>query len=694
MKILIVMPKFNNRPFDVYMFPVGLGYISSTLKRAGHSVICLNCNHADEDPASLVERTVRETSAQACLTGGLSPYLPQVREIFAAARRANPHIFNIAGGGVLSSDPEAMPALLDIDAGVIGEGEVTIVDLCDAFESERDLNTVPGIVFTDKRKALVRTAARDSMSPADLGKLPWVDYEGFDFGKIIDRQRSFDNYLFHVLDRPRSVDMITSRSCPYRCTFCFHPTGKIYRERPLDDFFAELDHLVQTFAINSINLIDELFSLKKARLFEFCERIKPYNLQWVVQLHVNVADPPVLNAMFDAGCTYISYGVESMSAPILLSMQKGSKVERIDAVLKSTYDSRIGIQGNLIFGDAAETLETANQSMSWWAHHREYMVNTNRLQVYPGSPDYIEAVRDGLITNRSEFIDELNINLNISQMNDANLRMISLLTGTASKTLLNLAPTVSFTEDFDADFGKMAHRIVWDCPRCEGRNDYRHVDISPPIFRRSVRLSCRSCRSRFDIENKLRLALTDRPTYLADQADFTAAKIALAAGAVQSAVAQLTCLTERSAWFHPAHTLLAQHFLARCEASTEFSTADEMAVVYHFGMAVLENPFEPELHVAFARALMRRGAFGMARLHLEQARSLDRTHAGAEAALAIVHAAGTDPAAHEVYFPSFSDAPPPQRKQPQGYTRPKREKEFPDIAAIEREVRERQHATA
>ncbi len=692
MKILIVMPKFNNRPFDVYMFPVGLGYITSTLKSAGHTVICLNCNHAAEEPAVLVERTVRETGAQACLTGGLSPYLPQIRGIFSAARRANPGIFNIAGGGVLSSDPEAMPELIDIDAGVIGEGEVTVTDLCDALQHGRDLSTVPGIVYPGKDGSVIRTATRESMSPAELGRLPWVDYEAFDFGAILDRQRSFDNYLFHMLDRPRSVDMITSRSCPYRCTFCFHPTGKIYRERPLDDFFAELDSLVKRFQINSVNIIDELFSLKKARLFEFCERIAPYGLQWVVQLHVNVADPPVLEAMFAAGCTYISYGVESMSAPILLSMQKGSKVERIDSVLKSTYDSRIGIQGNLIFGDTAETLETANASMSWWAHHREYMVNTNRLQVYPGSPDYIEAVRDGLITNRSEFIDELNIDLNISQMNDANLRMISLLTGTASKSLLNLTPVVAFEADYDELFEKMAYRIIWNCPRCAGHNDYRNVDVAPAIFRRSIRLSCRSCRSRFDIENLTRVKLEDQPLYPEHERTYSAAMANLAAGRVEAALNELTNLVKHSAWYHPAQTALANIYLTRCEGPGPSTTADEMGVILHFGLAVLENPFEPKLHLDFARALVRKGAYGMARLHIEQALKLDPGNAAAAEAWRALDADGVDPAAHEVYFPSFSDAPPPLRSQPAGYVRPKREKEFPDIAAIERDVRERQHA--
>ncbi|MFZ8423180.1 hypothetical protein ACO1NG_14760, partial [Staphylococcus aureus] len=79
--------------------------------------------------------------------------------------------------------------------------------------------------------------------------------------------------------------------------------------------------------------------------------------------------------------SYISYGVESMSQEVLVSMQKKSKKERIHTVLGNTYDKKIGIQGNLIFGDSAETLETANESMDWWAENERYKIWINRLLV-------------------------------------------------------------------------------------------------------------------------------------------------------------------------------------------------------------------------------------------------------------------------------------------------------------------------
>ncbi len=675
MRILIVAPKYTASVGDFYQFPLGLGYISSSLKQAGHEVHCLNCNHTNENPALLVERAVREFDPMVCATGALSPFLPRVKEIFNAARRAKPSIINMAGGGVLSSDPEAAPLIMDIDVGVIGEGEVTVVDLCDALERGRDLAGVPGIVYRDNSGAILRTPSRDAI--ADLGSLPWPDFEGFGFGEIIDLQRPMDNYFFQTKDKPRSIDMITSRSCPYRCTFCFHPTGKVYRERPLDDFFAELEHRIERHDINMVAIIDELFSLKKARLLEFCERMAPYGLEWMVQLHVNVADEHILKSMKNAGCSYISYGVESMSQDVLYSMQKKSRKDRIDEVLRRTYDLKLGIQGNLIFGDSAETLDTANESMAWWAGNRPYMVNVNRLQVYPGSPDYIEAVRDGLVRDRKGYIDSLFVDLNISKINDEDLSGLSSKLWTSQTTLLNIAPATRFEKEPEADplRGEL-HRIAWTCPRCAHDNDYRGVIVSLPEHRHSLRLTCRGCMSRFDIPNEFRIRFEERHLKPELDARFAEAMRMKQNGREEEALAVLRDIAAKSVWYHPAHVALGDYHREKGEA---------LRAMRHYASAVQHNPFDPNCHAIYAAAMAEEGAFGLAEAHYRQALALDPGHVAARTGLAALEAAEITPAERERFFVSYSDASPPSRLRGELKSCGKRkgEEEFPDIEQLE-----------
>lgn len=148
MKVLIVAPRYIDVLGDFYQFPLGLGYISAVLKQHDHDVFCLNSNKSDAPISQLVHQTVRSFSPDICATGAISPYLPQIQKIFRAARAAKPEIFNVAGGGLLSSDPEAALRLIDVDAGVIGEGEETILDLCQNLTDHGDLSQVRGIVFS------------------------------------------------------------------------------------------------------------------------------------------------------------------------------------------------------------------------------------------------------------------------------------------------------------------------------------------------------------------------------------------------------------------------------------------------------------------------------------------------------------------------------------------------------------------
>lgn len=326
MHILLVVPRYNAIWGEFYQFPLGLGYISSAMKKAGHKVSSLNLNHHHGAVEDLVAAKVKEHNPDVCATGGLSPFLALLQEIFTAARRAKPDIINLAGGGVVSGEPGVILDVADIDIGVIGEGEITVVELLACLESkECNLESIQGIVFKDKNKKIVQTEPRPPIK--DLSSVSWPDYEALEYELNVVAQRGLDSYFFHSCEtnKPRSIDMITSRSCPFRCKFCFHPIGKVYRERPLDDVFAEIDYLVSRYHVNMLGLIDELFSLRRNRLLEFCERIKPYNLKWMIQLHVLSASEDVLTALKGAGCTYISYGIESMSQPVLDSLQKKSK---------------------------------------------------------------------------------------------------------------------------------------------------------------------------------------------------------------------------------------------------------------------------------------------------------------------------------------------------------------------------------
>ena len=655
MHVLLVVPRYSASWGEYYQIPLGLGYIASAMKKAGHTVTSLNLNHYRGTIEELVANKIAEVNPDICASGSLAPFLSILKEIFSAARKAKPDIINIAGGGMVSGEPEMSLRVMDIDVAVVGEGEQTIVELLGCLEKSRDIHKVSGVVFREPDGKIMQTLPRAQAH--DLGQIAWPDYELLECDKNLVNQRALDSYFFHSQpeSRPRAIDMITSRSCPFSCTFCFHPVGKTYRERPLDDFFAELDMVVARYKINMVALIDELFSLRKQRLLEFCERIKPYKLQWMIQLHVSSASEETLKALHDAGCTYISYGIESMSPEILGSMKKKSKTDRIESALAMTYENCIGIQGNLLFGDKAETLETANESMHWWAFNRRYQINLTPLMVFPGSPDYYEALEEGLIADRETYVRDIPPDFNISQMNDKNIEMLRFQLWVFANTLLNLAPLGSFElSDAQVPDRNATYDIVWDCPNCSHRNDYLGVVIPPDYnHSHSLRLSCRNCLSRWDIENKnYRLpnnSINDvRKSYLR--------------------LARALYERIRQKKYRSITDKILSLALSRIPASLRkgklaHQVASPEQMLKSIGVALQAHPFNPERHNDFADALVEIGAFGAARMHYQQALALAPRDERASAGTAFIDSSQVSDQQRATYFISWSDEPAPMRKK-------------------------------
>ena len=113
---------------EFYQLPLGI-VIASAIERVGHEVIGLNLNHVKGDVSQIVEDFVRKNKPNVLASGGLSVFLNLLSDIFTSARKANPNIVNIAGGGVVGGEPGVILDALDIDYGIIGEGEHTIVHL-------------------------------------------------------------------------------------------------------------------------------------------------------------------------------------------------------------------------------------------------------------------------------------------------------------------------------------------------------------------------------------------------------------------------------------------------------------------------------------------------------------------------------------------------------------------------------------
>lgn len=512
MKVLIVVYKFYSMPFMRYEIPLGLAYISAVLKRAGHVVDILNLNeyyadirHNDFAPLKmLMERRFRQHDFDVLCTGGLSPFFDTLQQVVLTARQIKPGVITVMGGGIVTSEPELIMDNIPVDFGVIGEGEETIVELLSELGGAQRFEQVEGIIFRGPDGRLVKTASRPLIM--DLDSIPYPDYDGLNVDRFLDMQLPVDMLGCFKRDNPRFLPILASRSCPFKCSFCFHPIGDKYRVRTLDSIFAELDYLIDRYAINTLLIMDELFGFNRDYLIQFCERFKLYGMDLIVQLHVSQADETTIRLLKEAGCIFISYGIESASDAVLKSMRKNSTVAQIENALELTRQAGIQIQGNFIFGDSAETDETVAETFQWWLNNRQYMINLGILMAFPGSSLWDYGLARGVIKDKQSALhDECAslYRLNLTKLSNRNWDHLLRTIRHLDFNLRIPAKVISCkTQSFDYRKRRL-YVLTVECPHCASVMEYRNMhcpwtEDTQPAFT-SNRLGCRVCNQRFDI---------------------------------------------------------------------------------------------------------------------------------------------------------------------------------------------------
>lgn len=475
---LLIMPRIVDQVGDWYTFPLGLPYVSSSLKEKGFSVFTLNLNHIEGPIEEIVKSALLEHDIDLVLTGGLSSQFSLIKHILDTVKAIKPTVTTIVGGGIISSTPEvAMKALENADFGIIGEGELTNVELSHALENNKSYEAIEGIIYK-KDNTLVRTPSRKEIE--NLDAVPFPDYEGFGYEHIIHSGANFIG-----MNETNTVTMISSRSCPFRCTFCFHTNGKKYRQRSLDNFFKELDYLVEKYGVKYLCVADELFAYDLERVREFCRRIKTYNIKWWAQFRVSDINETLIELVKDANCSIMAFGLESADNRVLKSMKKHITIEQIESALKLVYNSGITIQGNFIFGDVEETVETATNTINWWKEHMHYGINLNFITIYPGTGLYNYACENGIVTDEIEFLKQGCLNINVSKMNSEELKWL------AEQIMIIPNTEPSKVESLTFDEQTETFMTVGYCNACGEKNTWSNIK-----FLTRNALTCEACGQR------------------------------------------------------------------------------------------------------------------------------------------------------------------------------------------------------
>jgi radical SAM superfamily enzyme YgiQ (UPF0313 family) len=399
MKFLLINPAIGKQRLPAY-FPLGLGYIAQILLEEGHdiSVLDINAHRWSDDE---VEQRLRKAEFEVVGITGMVTEFGAVQRLSRLIKEINHDALIILGGGLATAFPHVVLERTQVDIVVIGEGEVTIRELAESLAEGSSLEKVKGIWYKLKDN-IYATQPRELIK--DLDTIP------FPARHLFPMERYFQNpvpYLRMFDPRVIPANMITSRGCPYRCTYCFHGLwGYHFRARSADNVVAEIKFLHEKYGVTGIFFMDDTFVLDRERVLAICDRLmqEGLNIIWAASGRVNLVDREMLERMRAAGCRAILYGIESGSQQILNEMHKGVTVKQARQAVLNTWQAGILPVGYLMIGMFSETSQTVEETVRF-CNETGLISGFSYVTPFPGTELYTKAVEIGKI--QPESVDQL-----------------------------------------------------------------------------------------------------------------------------------------------------------------------------------------------------------------------------------------------------------------------------------------------
>ena len=348
MRVLLINPFYplSETPSP----PLGLAYLAGALEQAGHAVHILDCVVYPLTQDRL-EALLRDFKPDLAGATAVSMTVDQALAVLDQVKAIDRTIVSVLGGphATFCAD-DILRTCPQVDAVACGEGEVSVVALVAAIESSRGWDRVPGIVFRGNdhhvATALPPHAELDALPPPARHLLPLGRYR--------------------ALGMP--VSMTTSRGCPYPCIFCVgrKMVGARVRYHHPVRVVDEMQQL-STMGFHQINLVDDLFTANPNHCLAVCAEILNRGLQvdWTSFARVDTVSRQVLEAMYRAGCTTISFGVESGCPQMLDRIKKGITLDQVVRAVRLCIDIGIDPHASFILGLPGETQASLNQTVEF-----------------------------------------------------------------------------------------------------------------------------------------------------------------------------------------------------------------------------------------------------------------------------------------------------------------------------------------
>jgi radical SAM superfamily enzyme YgiQ (UPF0313 family) len=387
------------------IYSLGLAYIAATLEKNGYEVKIIDCT-LGLTHSQLIGLLKKENPDIIGITGTTSAFR-SMKKVAQDIKRYLPSVPVVIGGAHLTAAPEITMGYDCFDVGVIGEGELTFLELVREYEGSglSNLDTIDGIIYRRNGK-IVRTKDRGFIR--NLDSLP------FPARHLYPPLAAYRPTPASYKRLPLGV-LITTRGCPSKCTFCDRAVfGTTYRERSAENVINEVEELIYKFGSREIRFFDDTFTLNEERVFAICDKLteRKIKIPWTCLTKVANVSRELLKKMKQAGCWQVLFGLESGDERILKLLKKGNTVEQNKMAVRLAKEAGLSVRADFIVGTPGETIGSLKRTLDFAIKAKVDYAHFNKFVPYPGTELYGILVAEGHkfdFTNRFSIIDHSEI---------------------------------------------------------------------------------------------------------------------------------------------------------------------------------------------------------------------------------------------------------------------------------------------
>lgn len=363
---------------DFFQTPYGLFSLGAQAIRAGHHVKVLNLSgfawSRVEEVLSALDADVYGMSCWTANRRGVG----YVARLMKSLRPQAPVV--IGGPHATPLGREMLEHHPEIDLVTLGESEDTFHEILERVASGASLAGIAGSVYREGGRAVLGPE-RPAIANLDTLESP---------------HRHFDTHI-----------VMTSRGCPWQCTFCGAETswGRGFRGQSIPYVVDALASALERVPVKMIQIKDDTFTANRKRALQICQGIRQRGLSflWSCDTRVDVLSEELLREMRLAGCQRLSLGVESGSQPILDAINKKISVQEIEEATQMAKKFGIRVRFYMMLGNRGETAATFRETLGFLerAQPHEYLFSC--LSIYPGTTDFDDAEKAGWLKREVYF---------------------------------------------------------------------------------------------------------------------------------------------------------------------------------------------------------------------------------------------------------------------------------------------------